>query len=533
MFVTSRKAIDQSISIEDIFSIVNTAAIEMVEHYQQKGISIKRGDTWDNSYTAPVVNLAKSKSVNSTEIRYGSKNDYIWFSYDIANTGKTAKSIDIEIEHSNRECKLILDQVYKAKKIVSKQAGIVNDIFIPLFDSKSETPSQVTINIAPRQIEQFTLKIHVDVENCSQSNIDISTTFSVENKHHIFNSTYKSVKSSNKIFPNHYTNVWAYQSLPELRSMRHATYRDLLSHGLNTQIIHPGDLPWPTKIGTVPVDKMDVFWKKIRQYNRLKPIILYFGLKNSAAARLNYFGDFNESDQWKENYARWITALIKAAANYGIETKDILLFPIDEPVTEKERKIAYEVFKTTKVADPSILIYCTLTTTDLGAIDRLIPYFDIVQVVRRNFSPSFHNQLLQIGKSVWVYSAEGGGKHASPNAFYRSLYWFSMHHGLNGTGVWAYMDNGPYGSSWDDYDGIRPDFSLIYSTDQFIFSSRRWEAWHRGYGDYRFLEAVLSNLGSDRQRREFSGITYQLLKSDYSSKSFAHAKHQLFSLIEH
>ena len=44
------------------------------------------------------------------------------------------------------------------------------------------------------------------------------------------------------------------------------------------------------------------------------------------------------------------------------------------------------------------------------------------------------------------------------------------------------------GTAWDDFDGERPDFAVVYEGEgDAIVSSRRWEAWRMGIEDYELL----------------------------------------------
>lgn len=69
--------------------------------------------------------------------------------------------------------------------------------------------------------------------------------------------------------------------------------------------------------------------------------------------------------------------------------------------------------------------------------------------------------------------------------------WQAFYLGFKGAGFWNYADTGSgenLGSAWDDFDGKRPDFSVIYEGENgTIVSSRRWEAWRMGVEDYELL----------------------------------------------
>lgn len=70
-------------------------------------------------------------------------------------------------------------------------------------------------------------------------------------------------------------------------------------------------------------------------------------------------------------------------------------------------------------------------------------------------------------------------------------------------------------SAWTDFDGARPDFSIVYdaatapegvSRAEAQIQSRRWEAWRDGVEDYAYLGelrrriALAREVGADTQR---------------------------------
>ena len=75
-------------------------------------------------------------------------------------------------------------------------------------------------------------------------------------------------------------------------------------------------------------------------------------------------------------------------------------------------------------------------------------------------------------------------KNASPAKFFRGLSWRAWSVGASGFGTWSFDDT-QGSSAFDDFDGRRSDWSLVYESDQLYTPSRRWLALLRGIEDIR------------------------------------------------
>ena len=69
------------------------------------------------------------------------------------------------------------------------------------------------------------------------------------------------------------------------------------------------------------------------------------------------------------------------------------------------------------------------------------------------------------------------------------LAWWAWYYGARGVGFWSYSDTGG-SSAWEDVDGRRPDWAVVYETPRGIVSSRRWEAFREGLEDYVLLSGA-------------------------------------------
>ncbi|MDZ4199572.1 MAG: hypothetical protein U1E27_09835, partial [Kiritimatiellia bacterium] len=120
----------------------------------------------------------------------------------------------------------------------------------------------------------------------------------------------------------------------------------------------------------------------------------------------------------------------------------------------------------------------------------------------RDFTPEekafFHGQQAA-GKAFHAYNCQGPEKTFAPIGHYRRFLWRCWETGATGAGFWNYADVGRIAgemSAWTDFDGGRPDFSIVYdaatappgvSRAEAQIPSRRWEAWRDGVEDYAYL----------------------------------------------
>jgi hypothetical protein len=190
------------------------------------------------------------------------------------------------------------------------------------------------------------------------------------------------------------------------------------------------------------------------------------------------------SDCWKDWFRKWLDRTVKAYSAAGISNQQVFLYPYDEMAgTEVDQFIDFAQW--VRREHPGIKLYATL---DARGPKRALPYLDIAQVFNDD------KALKKVGDSVtelWLYDTKGPAKSLSPYAYYRMMSWKAFLHGYKGVGFWAYADTGwgdKPGTAWDDFDGERADYAVIYEgKGNDIISSRRWEAWRMGIEDYELL----------------------------------------------
>ena len=146
-----------------------------------------------------------------------------------------------------------------------------------------------------------------------------------------------------------------------------------------------------------------------------------------------------------------------------------------------------------------------------------------------NEERTWMGMLKRLGKKIWVYNARGGKK-GHPLAFYRLQAWRAFKYGASGLGFWAYADTGPHGTGWDDFDGVRPDFSVIYEGRKSILSSKRWEAWREGVEDFVLLGLAQKNLNRIGDEAEIAALVEKVIAQDKDCSAFNLIRRRLLEI---
>jgi len=161
--------------------------------------------------------------------------------------------------------------------------------------------------------------------------------------------------------------------------------------------------------------------------------------------------------------------------------------PVDESVDDRCRRIARWI----KDVDPQVRIIIDSiggTQEDTGLMDALTdvwtPHYKSYQ--NDALKPSL-DLIRASGKPMWVYYySEGGNEKAQdPTRHYLAKFWWAFANGVTGVCYWAQQY---YGDPWYRKGTTAVyDTSLVYPIESDVVASRRWEAWRRGWQDYRLL----------------------------------------------
>jgi hypothetical protein len=301
-------------------------------------------------------------------------------------------------------------------------------------------------------------------------------------------------------------NTWAYFDRRPLDKLSLIATKDLESHHVNLATIPAYSLPWPKFNGAL-MSKIDftAFDKQLGLQKNSKHLF-YLGFNDIALRDLNSPYKFM-TPQWQQAFKFCIGTWVDHLAQLGYNSQDYAFYPIDEPNGAEQIDVLVKVSKLIKDVDPNLQIYTTLGypvgNSDLLKISAAI---DIAQVENSTISKAQKLALLNRNKEVWSYTALQAGKHANPFTFYRAQAWQAFSERLTGIGFWSYADIGTTGTAWNDFDGARADFAVVYETADDLWGSKRWKAWRMGVEDFELLRIATNNQTSYTATTEIQNI---------------------------
>ncbi|MDT8420829.1 MAG: DUF4091 domain-containing protein [Desulfuromonadales bacterium] len=287
--------------------------------------------------------------------------------------------------------------------------------------------------------------------------------------------------------------VWDYLYFPPIRNQQQLALEDLRTHHINVTVVPQMYIPL---LG----DKHEISFDRLTDYLKLQKgvdKVLLFTYWNDLK-RLDFNGSTFLSKVWKLEFLTWCEGIFSAAEKAGFRRQQIYLYPFDE----MKRDIISHFIDLAKWARgqvPALQFYATIDNVDaLNAI----PFLDIAQIKNMDKIVNQAINFSRISKTeLWLYDSHGPAKSNSPYDYYRLQPWKAFSLGYTGVGFWSYADIGwgeSVGTAWNDFDGRRPDFAVIYEgKDGSLISSRRWEAWRIGLEDYQLLSLYAQRKGSE------------------------------------
>ena len=274
---------------------------------------------------------------------------------------------------------------------------------------------------------------------------------------------------------------WGYLSSRPICKQPEKCLQDMTAHGINVFVIHPARIPPPGKRDAQFIKKAALL---------KKDVILLRGSGRKLLLYLRWdkrLPNESETKQW----VRWAKSQM---ADFGLKPSDWALYPVDEAHGRKFgllKKYAEWI----KAADPTVQIYAnpiatrseSVSYSDLRDIEKQIDIWQPSIKFVKNQDGRFFNAERA---SWWVYqNPPSPAKTASPLRHYRLIAWSAWLVDAKGVGFWAYGDT-TGSSAWDDFDGRRPDYAVVYEHDNGPISSRRWEAFRDGVEDYQLFSAA-------------------------------------------
>jgi hypothetical protein len=286
---------------------------------------------------------------------------------------------------------------------------------------------------------------------------------------------------------------WAYSSdLPIFRD-REAAVTDLVTHGINTFVAHPTEIPGLALDGSWDMNKVVRFARTVDLAKQQGTLLLFLGWSGAK----NPLGLSNKGRALdpaaKERLVKWVEKVSTYLATQGLSPERWVLYPVDEP-DRLSLQLIKAVAEAVKQWNPAIRVYANpsvyanppITIDHLRELQGLVDLWQPNLLAVRGHLGEFFTQLQ---KEWWIYgNTKSPAKLGSPLHDYRLLAWWAWHYRASGVGFWSYSDtNGS--SAWDDIDGPRPDWAVVYESDKGVVSSRRWEAFREGLEDHALLTA--------------------------------------------
>lgn len=322
---------------------------------------------------------------------------------------------------------------------------------------------------------------------------------------------------------------WAYLNWRPIEKVPEKAVNDLMEHHTNVFVIHPLQLPWPKASGKGwAIDYTD-FDSAVRQHQGAEKY-LFFMLFNDTHFRGLRSNHRFMSKEWKDMFTHWIKDWVGHIRELGLGYDQFAFYPFDEPRNEEDARVLFDTATVLKEIDPKIRVHTTLLDVPLMDLTRLARVVDVFQLRTKDLSGLRARTLKGLGKDLWSYTASGGGKDADPLAFYRNQAWQAYKAGASGIGFWAYADSGSTGSVWNDMDGRRPDYAVIYDFENGIISSKRWEAWREGVEDFELLALAQARVTNKAEQDELSRHIDRVLSYPADYQMLLSARRWLLSI---
>jgi hypothetical protein len=198
------------------------------------------------------------------------------------------------------------------------------------------------------------------------------------------------------------------------------------------------------------------------------------------------------TEQQQRNFAYYVRTVREYFESRGLTVEDFSWYVDDEPSTVERAELVAAFGQRMEQVDPEqrrfVTVYGAVTRE---ALEMMVPW---VNLWVPKFSLNEWQQELvhsRRDEGVRYFSYSVLSKSAGAYWHYRLDPWRALNRGYEGVGFWNYNDvGGPNKTNWDDTDGKKSDYSVVYRGADEPTSSVRWEAHRHGVQDYRIYEWV-------------------------------------------
>ena len=275
--------------------------------------------------------------------------------------------------------------------------------------------------------------------------------------------------------------TWGYSRDKPIWSVPEKNVADLKSHGVNVFLVHPHYLPSPYDAESLSVNNFLRLVNELKLYKDQGLLLLYVGIDGWHKHK---FKEKPTDSEWVD----WLKVVKKAINVAGINSLQWSVFLIDEPASS-ELELLSEIASDLKSIDNRISIYANpiSSSSKTTRIQDLLPLIGLVDIWQPSMKFAQSRVWDKFKKNIdqfWVYGGPDSPVKSALPSVYRELSHEAILVGATGIGFWSYSDTSG-SSAWDDFDGRRPDWSVVYEIEDGIISSRRWEAFAKGIEEYK------------------------------------------------
>ncbi len=327
---------------------------------------------------------------------------------------------------------------------------------------------------------------------------------------------------------------WSYTSNLPIWNNRSEAVTDLQEHGINVFVVPPQHIPQPNVKGDWDIGAAMRLTKDLELFKGRGQILLIPGWgPGSRPAWI--FGSKDLSEQEKfEVFKIWLIKLNRYMEMLGFDNDAWALYPVDEPHGEK-LQFLIRIARWIKRINPRIRVYANPSQSRTGFasysdLKKLDPLIDIWQPSLTFANGEGKRFFSELTRPWWIYNnPRAPAKQASPLSDFRMLAWEAWKIGAKGVGFWSYSDT-QGSSAWDDFDGVRADWAVVYENDVRPIASRRWEAFREGVEDYKLLKATehMSCFPLTTGSSERNALTNR----SYTSQSIKQTRIQLLNCLK-
>ena len=278
---------------------------------------------------------------------------------------------------------------------------------------------------------------------------------------------------------------WAYlNESPICKNHKSQCVKDNIDHNTNVFVVPPYRIPKITNVDDQEKNKLfSDYISHIPNDNKLLLFISLLQYKSLIKSIEN--GDPGATLTIK----KWLLTVNNILTKNGFDKNGWAIYALDEPVT-KHAKLLVDFFSIVNDIDSEVKIYENPTDFLLDEIPvkllaKFYTHVDYMQPLKRYYD-QYESLYRNYNGSLWVYDIpEPPAKELSP-FWYRNLSVNAWANELKGVGFWSY-DGTSKTSAWNDSDGYRADYAVVYESENGPVSGRRWEAFSEGVEDYKLF----------------------------------------------